>query len=205
VNSSDAIKETDVLKMVKEDVLRIMGERKEKVSLEVIKAKIRVSHSFVSKTIRNLKEEKLIRVENKFIRLTKKGRREAKDIVKKHFALENYFEETRGKREAHQAAHLLEHYVSEEVIRNIKKLSTLKKEGVPLTKFELNNEGIITDLMFSNYGLFERIVSMGVFLGEEIMITNEVPHAVIVKIKNKKFALDKDIAKEIKVVEYEKP
>ena len=205
MNSSDAVKETDVLKMVKEDVLRIMGERKEKVSLEVIKAKIRVSHSFVSKTIRNLKEEKLIRVENKFIRLTKKGRREAKDIVKKHFALENYFEETRGKREAHQAAHLLEHYVSQEVISNIKKLSTLKKEGVPLTKFELNNEGIITDLMFSNYGLFERIVSMGVFLGEEIMITNEVPHAVIVKIKNKKFALDKDIAKEIKVVEYEKP
>lgn len=110
-----------------------------------------------------------------------------------------------AKREAHQAAHLLEHYVSEEVIGNIKKLYTLKKEGVPLTKFELNNEGIITDLMFSDYGLFERIVSMGVSLGEEIMITNEVPHALIVKIKNKKFALDKDIAKEIKVVKYEKP
>jgi len=73
VNSSDTVKETDVLKMVKEDVLRIMGERKEKVSLEVIKAKIRVSHSFISRTIRSLKEEKLIRVENKFIRLTKKG------------------------------------------------------------------------------------------------------------------------------------
>jgi hypothetical protein len=35
----DAVKETDVLKMVKEDVLRIMDERKEKVSLEVIKAR----------------------------------------------------------------------------------------------------------------------------------------------------------------------
>jgi len=78
VNSSDAVKETDVLKMVKEDALRIMGERKENVSLEVIKAKIRVSHSFISRTIRSLKEEKLIRVENKFIRLTKKGRHEAK-------------------------------------------------------------------------------------------------------------------------------
>lgn len=98
MNSSDANKETDVLKMVKADVLRILVERKEKVSLEVIKAKIRVSHSFTSKTIRNLKEEKLIQVENKFIRLTKKGRHEAKDVVKKHLALENYFEETRGKK-----------------------------------------------------------------------------------------------------------
>lgn len=73
MNSSDTVKENYVLKMVKEDVLRVMGERKEKVSLEVIKAKIRVSHSFISRTIRSLKEEKLIRVENKFIRLTKKG------------------------------------------------------------------------------------------------------------------------------------
>jgi Mn-dependent DtxR family transcriptional regulator len=79
VNSSDAVKETDVLEMVKEDVLRIMDERKEKVSLEVIKAKIRVSHSFISRTIRSLNEEKLIRVENKFIRSTKKGRHEAKE------------------------------------------------------------------------------------------------------------------------------
>lgn len=73
MNSSDTVKENYVLKMVKENALRVMSERKEKVSLEVIKAKIRVSHSFISRTIRSLKEEKLIRVEKKFIRLTKKG------------------------------------------------------------------------------------------------------------------------------------
>ena len=77
-------------------------------------------------------------------------------------------------------------------------------EGVPLTKLELNKEGMITDITFSDYRLFERIVSMGIFLGEKIKITNEISHGVVVKIRNKKFALDKIIAEEIKVVEYER-
>ena len=46
---------------------------------------------------------------------------------------------------------------------------------------------------------------MGIFLGEKLIVTNEIHHGVIVKIRNKKFALDKELAKEIKVVEYEKP
>jgi Mn-dependent DtxR family transcriptional regulator/Fe2+ transport system protein FeoA len=189
---------------VKEDVLRILGERREKVSMNVIELEIKTSSSFLFKTIRNLEEDNLIDVEEKFILLTKKGRNEAKNIVKKHNIIEDYFRETRNEREAHQAAHLLEHYVSEEVINNIKKLSTLKKEGVPLTQFQLYSKGIITDIFLSNYGLFERIVSMGIFLGEMIIIQNEVPHALIVKIRNKKFALDKNIAEEIRAVEYER-
>ena len=42
---------------------------------------------------------------------------------------------------------------------------------------------------------------MGIFPGEEIKITNKIPNAVVVKIKNRKFALDENIAKEIKVIE----
>lgn len=199
MNTTDTVTEADVLKIVKEDVLRILGEREEKVSLGIIKSEIEVFSSFVSNAIRILEEDDLIRVEDKFIRLTKKGRDEAKDIVKKHRILENYLKETRSEREAHQAAHLLEHHVSEEVINNVKKLSTLKNEGIPLTKFQLHTKGIITDISLSDYGLFERIISMGMVLGEKITITNEIPHAIIVKIKNKKFALDKNIAKEIRV------
>ena len=137
--------------------------------------------------------------------LTERGKENAKNILNKHFVLEKYFEKIRSKKEAHNVAHILEHYVSREVINNIKKLSTLKKEGVPLTKFELNKEGIITDITFSDYGLFERIISMGIFLGENIVITNEIPYGIIVQIKNKKFALDKNIAEGIKAVEYENP
>ena len=204
MNAIDGIDESDILKIVKEDVLRIHGERKENVSLEGITSEIEASSSFVSKTIRSLEEEKLIQVEGKIIRLTKKGRDEAKTIVKKHRILEHYLKETRSEREAHQAAHLLEHYVSEEVIKNFKKFSTLKENGVPLTTLELHTQATITNIALSDYGLFERVVSMGMFPGEKITVTNVTSHAIIVKIKNKKFALDKNVAKEIRAAAYEK-
>jgi Mn-dependent DtxR family transcriptional regulator len=198
------INELDILKILKEDILRILIERKKKVALEIIKSECRVPHSFIVTAIESLKEENLIAVENKLIILKKKGWNKAKNIANKHRLIENYFEEKRSKREAHIAAHILEHYVSGQVINNIKKLATLKMEGVPLTKFMFNKKGVITDIMFSDHKLFERIVSMGIFLGEKIIITNKLPHGIVAKIKNKKFALDKNIAKEIKAVEYEK-
>jgi len=201
----NAAKKPDISKIVKEDVLRILFERSKKTSLEIIEDEIKVAHPFVSEALEELERDDLIVIQENFISLTELGQESAKNILKKHFVLVNYFEKTRSKIEAHIAAHILEHYVSGEVINNIKKLSTLKMEGVPLTKFELNKESMITDITFSDYGLFERIVSMGIFLGEKIIITNEIHHGIVVKIKNKKFALDKNIAEEIKVVEYEKP
>ncbi|MGD8544167.1 MAG: FeoA domain-containing protein [Candidatus Bathyarchaeota archaeon] len=201
----NASKKLDILKIVKEDVLRALCERRRKTSLEIIKDEIKVAHALISEALEELERDGLIAIQENLVLLTGLGQESAKNILKKHFVLENYFEKTRSKLEAHTTAHILEHYVSGEVINNIKKLSTLKKEGIPLTKFELNKEGMITDITFSDYGLFERIVSMGIFLGEKITITNEISHGIVVKIKNKKFALDKNIAEEIKVVEHEKP
>jgi Mn-dependent DtxR family transcriptional regulator len=202
--SGNAAKEPDILKIVKEDVLRILCERRKKISLEIMKDEIKVAHALISEALEELERDGLIAIQENFVLLTGLGQESAKNILEKHFVLENYFEKTGSKIEAHTAAHILEHYVSGEVINNIKKLSTLKMEGVPLTKFELNEEGIITDITFSDYKLFERIVSMGIFLGEKIIITNEISHGVVVKIRNKKFALDKIIAEAIKVVEYER-
>jgi Mn-dependent DtxR family transcriptional regulator len=199
------IKEPDISRVIKEDILRILGERKEKVKLNSIKTRMSFVRSSMLEAIKRLEEEALICVEDGFVRLTKKGFDEAKGIIKKHLVLEDYFEKTRSKIEAHTAAHILEHYISEAVVNNIRKLSTLKREGVPLTIFEHNKEGVITDITISDYGLFERIVSMGMFVGETIIITNEIPHGFIVKIRNKKFAIDKNIANGIKAVEYEKP
>ena len=203
-NLDDLIKESDILKIIKEDILRTLGERKENVPLKSIKAKIKVSSSLMSKAIKSLEEEDLISLEKEFIRLTKNGQDEAKDIIKKHLVLEKYFKETRSERKAHRAAHLLEHYVSEEVIDNIKRILTLKKEGIPLIKFGLNKEGLITDITSSDYKLFERMISMGILPGEVIEVTYKIPSGVIVRINNKKIVLDKSIAKEIKVLEYEK-
>lgn len=197
--------ESDILKIVKEDILRIIGEEnEEKISIESIKSEINASDPFISKAVEELERESLIKHHNSFISLTKKGEEDAKDILKRHLVIEDYFKETKNKKDAHKIAHILEHYVSKEVINNVKKLSTFKGEGVPLREFEINREGVITDIVFSDYGVFERIVSMGIFPGEKIMLTNKIKNGVVVKVKNKKFALDKDIAKEIKVVGNEK-
>ena len=193
-------KEYDILKIVKEDILRTLSEKEEKVSFKSLTTEIKVFHSFVSKAIKDLKEESLIRIEENFVRLTQIGRDEAKDILRKYLILENYFKKTTNEKVAHRKANILEHYISEEVIKNIKKLYTLKERGISLTKFKLHEESLIADITAPSNELFERMISMGIFPGEEISITNKISNGVVVKIKNKKFALGKDIAKEIKVI-----
>lgn len=197
---ADVNKEPDVSKIVREDVLRILGERKRKVSLNFIESRVQVSSSFITETVRALSEKSLVEVEDKYIKLTDKGRIEAEDIVKKHLVFEDFFGEKTTRREAHRRADLFEHYVSKEVVNDLKKLSTLKEEGVPLTEFKLHQQAIITDIFLSDHGLFERLVSMGMFLGEKTTVTNRIPQGVVVKIGNKKFALDRKIAEHVKVV-----
>jgi len=189
-----------ILGIVKEDILEALEEKNGKASISLIKPEIRVSRSFISKAIRELEKEDLINIKEKSIFLTKQGRVRAKNIAKKHFVLEDYFGKTRSKREAYKAASVLEHYVSMKVIDNIKELSTLKKEGTPLTEFK-EKEGLITDIVFG-VRLFERVISMGICPGERIRITNKLPNSIIVEIENKKFALDKNIAKGIKVLDF---
>jgi Mn-dependent DtxR family transcriptional regulator len=194
-------KKSNILNIVKEDILRILAEKKKKVPLNSIKAEVKVSSFFMSNALKELERKRLIRTEGNYIKLTKIGQEKSKDILRKHLILEKYFKKARNKKKAHKIAHILEHYISEEVIRNIKKISTFKEKGVPLTEFKQKN-GLITDIILDN-GLFERIISMGIFPGEKIKIINGIPNAVVIKVKNKKFVLDKNIAKEIKVLEYE--
>jgi Mn-dependent DtxR family transcriptional regulator len=193
-------KKSEILRIVKEDILRILTEEQnKKTSLESIRPEIKTSDIFVLKAIEELKTEKLIREKEQVLELTEKGIDVSKNILKRHLILENYFKETRSGEEAHRAAHILEHYISEEVIDNIKKLSTLREEDFPLLNLNVNEESMITDITLPDYKLFERIVSMGISLGEKIKITNIIHSGFIVRIKNKKIALDKDIIKEIKI------
>jgi Mn-dependent DtxR family transcriptional regulator len=185
-------------------VLRILCETNERISLDFLKNEINVAHTILSDSLKELQREDLITIHENSISLTELGREKAKSILEKHLVLEDYFEKTESKIEPHAAAHIIEHYVSREVINNIKKLSTLKKRGVPLTQFELDKEGLIAEIAFSDYRLFERAVSMGIFPGEKIMVTSDIPNCIVLKVNHKKFALDKSIAKGIKAVEYGK-
>jgi len=192
--------EKSVLEIIEEDVLRTAGEEKNKVSLKFMKSKIKASGPFILEATRKLEKNGLIRLGKSFVRLTKKGQDEAESIIKKHVVLENYFKKKRSERDVHKAVDILEHYVSREVLNNIKKLSTLKGGDLPLIKFELNRENLITDIEFPG-GLFERIVSMGILPGAKIRVMNKISGGVVVSVNGKKFALGNDIAKRIRVLE----
>lgn len=198
------MKEIEILKIIKEDILRILSER-EKTTFNILEEKIKASRSFILKAIQKLEDENLIQKENSFLKLTTIGKEKGENILRKHLAIENYFKKSTTEKEAHEKANLLEHYISEEVINNIKELSTFKgKEIVPLTNIELHKDRLITDISISDDELFERIISMGIVPGEKIKMINKIPDGVIVKIENKKFAIDKQIAKHIKVLKYGK-
>ncbi len=192
----------EILKITKEDILRILMETKKKSSLKQIESEAKAPRSILSQALEELAAENLVEIKKGLIGLTRSGKKLAGELLKKHLLIESYFRQKRGEKEAHQVAHLLEHYISGEVIRNIKKLSTLKEKGVSLIEFKQKN-GLITDIILG-IRLFERIISMGIFPGEKIKIINEIPNGVVIEVKNKKFVLAKEIAKEIRVLEYEK-
>ena len=201
---NNTTKDSVVLKIVKEDILRLLSERSESTSLEYIKGRIKVAYPFISEVVKELERDKLITIQEKSILLTKLGQENAKTILRKHIVLENYFMKTKSTIDPHIAANVIEHYISMEVINNLKKMSTLRKKGVPLTRFEHNKEGLIVEITFSDYKLFERLVSMGLFPGEKIMVISNVLHRMIIKVREKKFALDRSIAERIKALEHGK-
>ncbi len=198
------MEESDTLRIVKEDILRILAEQTEgERSLEFVKSEAKASSPFVAEALKKLEEENLIQVAGSSIRLTKQGQDSASSILEKHLTVERYLEKMRSAGEAHKEANVLEHYVSQEVINNIRELSTLEKKGVPLTELKSNREGIITDITVPDSGLFERLISMGIAPGERIKITNRIGHTIIA-IVNRTFAFGEDIARGIEVLERER-
>jgi len=195
---------SEVLEIVEEDILRMTGEENKQISLKFLKSKIKVSDFFFHKAVKKLGKEGLIYLKPNFLGLTKGGRERAKDIIEKHMVVENYFKKTRNEKEAHQAAHILEHYISKEAIRNIKKLYTFREGSSSLVEFELHRETMISDIVFLDFGLFERIIGVGIFPGQRIKVTNKIYDVVVIKVNNKKFALDKNIAAGIRVLIYGK-
>jgi Mn-dependent DtxR family transcriptional regulator len=193
------MEDVDILKTTKEDILRLLAEIGNKSSLESVNSEIKVSSSLISEAVKELEKENLIQVRQNSITLTKTGQEIANGILENHLIIEQYLKKSRSKEEAHQAAHILEHNISQEVIDNIKKLSALEAKGVPLSEFKFNKEGIISDITIPEPALFERLVSMGIVPGEKIKITNRIGHTLIVSV-DKTFALGRDIVREIEVL-----
>jgi len=112
--------DTELMKIVKEDILRIPGEtEKGECTIEEIKKEVNVSSDYLSNTVLQLETGLFIIKSNGSLSLTEKGWTAAKEIVKKHQVIENYFKSIKKGNEAHKIVHLLEHHIYMEVIDNI--------------------------------------------------------------------------------------
>lgn len=197
------MKDSDRLRIATEDILRILAEQPGKeTQLQHLKAEMGPSCALQAEAIAQLEHEGLIRVAEDIARLTPAGEHVAGGILQNHITLEQYLRRGREGTEAHEAAHVLEHYVSRQVVKNITQLEALKDRGVPLTEFGFHREGMVRDISFPASSLFERVVSMGIVPGQRIVVVNRTGDTFIVNAGGK-FAVDEHIAREIEVVAHE--
>lgn len=197
------MEEGDTLRVAKEDILRTLVEQTDyKGSLDFLSSELMESRSALSTAVGELHKENLIQVGKESIALTEEGQHAAATILQKHLAVERYLKKTRNEVEAHEGAHILEHHISEEVIDNLARLSALKTRGIPLTRFQFGEEGIVSNLVVDDSILFARLVSMGIAPGERIMMTHKVGHTIVASVTTS-VALDEDIARRIEVLHYE--
>lgn len=153
---------------------------------------------FFLEGLNELQKEGLIHVQDDKITITEDGMILAEKILNYHKVIEDYFKRDFNEDDAHKIAHILEHYISKEVVENMKMISELEGFGVPLSEFS-SSEGIITRLSFDEPQLFERIISMGVCPGQRITIIARVGIGLIVKLRNTQLAIDYKISKGIMV------
>jgi len=200
VFDKDVKDKSESLKIVNEDILRILGEQGGKCSLECISSKLNQPSSF-EKAIKKLTNQELLRLQGDIAKLSEKGKATAGLICEKHNVIENYWikKALADEEEAHQAAHLLEHHVSEKVIDNIRTISKIQRQGTLLSEFT-GKEGMITNIVLEG-GMFERLISMGFSPGEKLEIVEKLSNSIVITIKNKKLAIDREIANKIRVLE----
>ena len=95
-NRCNGLKTKNAIKILKEDILRILCERSKK-TLESIEDEIKVTRFLISEAIKELERDNLIIIQEDSISLTELGQENAKSILDKHFALEDYLEKTGSK------------------------------------------------------------------------------------------------------------
>ncbi len=193
-------KDSEGLRIAEEDVLRTLGERGNGAPIREIKEELHESSLF-DKAVGRLADRGFLTVREGLAELTPKGKEAAGRICEKHSVLEDFWKKSalKSKDEAHRAAHLLEHHVSKQVLDNIRLISEIKEEGVPLSEFR-GAEGMIANILLEG-GTFERLVSMGFSPGETLGVAQRLSNSIVITIKNKKLAVDREIAADIKILE----
>ncbi len=192
----------DPIEEIMEDILRIAVEKKKEVIfIPMLKEDITVNEELLTKAIYELEKDGLVYISNNKAILTEKGREKASKILARHEIIEKYFHEILEEPMPHHAAHALEHFISSETIRNMRKFLTVKEKGKSLLDFSPKKKILIIATEISDKTIFERIIGLGLTPGSRLMVEEENPDAIILNMEGRKIALAKEIAKDILAIE----
>ncbi|MBI5158996.1 metal-dependent transcriptional regulator [Candidatus Micrarchaeota archaeon] len=131
--------------------------------------------------------------------LTKRGEVIGKNVIKKHRLIEKFLAVIGVKRKVHEEACALEHAVSDDVEKSIRKaILKAKLEGVPLSVLDNGDKAKIIAI---DAGAKEsqRLADMGLTKGTEITFTKSAPlkGAVEIKVRGTKLAIGRQVAAKI--------
>jgi len=192
------------MKKTIEDYLKIIRSisDKELVKTTEIAKKANVTPGSVSQFLKKLAKKKLVIYRPyKGVKLTKLGGKYAKEIEEKHEVSEEFLEKFLKVKEAHPEAEVLEHVVSKETFKKMKKIVSLKEEAVRLNELKESENAEVLFMKISNHKTLARINAIGIVPGERVKLIRKIKNGpLIVKIKNTKLSIGKEIANNVMVI-----
>ena len=192
------------MKKIIEDYLKIIRSisDKEFVKTTEIAKKLNVTPGNVSQFLKKLAKKELVTHKPyKGVKLTKLGRKYAREIDEKHEISEEFLEKFLKVKEAHPEAEVLEHVVSKEIFKEMKKIVSLKEKAVKLNELKESENGEVLFMKISNHKTLARINAIGIVPGERVKLIRKIKNGpLIVKIKNTKLSIGKEIANNVMVI-----
>jgi DtxR family Mn-dependent transcriptional regulator len=169
-------------------------------------------------TIKELKESGLVKLKDYQLRLTRKGREEARSCIRRHRLAERMFVDVldlKGK-DVHDTSCKFEHLLHKGLDDNVCTLlghpktcphgkpippgdccrelaKTPKKVNIPLTELKVNRKARVAYLQTHNRQKLQKIIAMGALPKTEITLLQKFPSYVF-KIARSQFAVDKELA-----------
>jgi DtxR family Mn-dependent transcriptional regulator len=190
------VSEEDYLKAIYEII-----KTKKIARTREIARKMGVSDASASEMIVKLRKKGLvIHRPHKGLMLTKKGKINAKDVVKKHEVIERFLSDVlKIRKDVHEEAERLEHVISKASLKKMNSLSTICK-GKILRLSEIDSYQIVKVALIKidTDEILDRLNAIGIVPGTKIeVIRGMVRGPMIIKVKGSKIAIGDDIASRI--------
>jgi Mn-dependent DtxR family transcriptional regulator/Fe2+ transport system protein FeoA len=186
------------LEYLAEDILRMLAEREKNTTSFLELESLCCNSKKLGRILDILRNKNYIKIFPDSLELTEDGQQYAQQILRKHIALENAFQQTSKTLSVHKIAHILEHSISKDEMEKMLSITQMQTE---IHSYSLDNYqlpvGTIHKLTFASEKLFYKMLSLGIYPGQriEILLRNNINQ--VIRVKNSRFAIDITIARNI--------